>query len=340
MKGCGDMEPLTNYKVTEQEIKENGVQAVQGEVLYGEPSENKLIFDRLPMFLIEKYNRALEWLVDKAHIHSNKAILDTITKETNVHEHENKGLLDTIQEANVHRHENKTLLDLIDSREQIHKHANQAFLDSLKGSDIHSHENKSTLDTITQNMIAKWNQSAGIEGGNTDMDYGSFTGTHSVLQIRRGAVADLPALSEGELGLAGSTLHIGTPEGNRALADKEAVEDAISKINLEPYAKKTEVTTAIEAGQDLLFTNVSVPASAWTDTSNYTYAKYQAIVNLAGVTSAMDAEVFYAPNDADSGIFSGAGIVNDGSITLLAIKQPPENITIPKIRFMKGASAT
>lgn len=338
MKGCDDMEPLTNYKVTEQEIKENGVQAVQGEVLYGEPSENKLIFDRLVTFLIGKYNRAVEWLVDKAHIHTNKALLDTITSETNVHEHANKGLLDTIQEVNVHLHENKTLLDLIDSREQIHEHANQAFLDSLKGSDIHSHENKSTLDTITQNMIAKWNQSAGIEDGNTDMDYGSFTGTHSVLQIRRGSASELPVLSEGELGLAGSILHIGTPEGNRALADKEAVEEAIGNINLEPYAKTTEVAAAIEAGQDLLFTNVSVPASTWTATSNYTYTKYQAVVNLAGVTSTMDAEVFYAPNDADSGIFSGAGMVNDGSITLLAIKQPTTNITIPKIRLMRGAS--
>lgn len=320
MKGCDDMEPLTNYKVTEQEIKDKGVQAVQGEVLYGEPSENKLIFDRLATFLIGKYNAALDWLVEKAHIHTNKAILDTITSAANVHEHGNKALLDTIQPDNVHAH------------------ANQAFVDSLKESDIHSHENKSTLDTITQNMIAKWNQSAGIEGGNTDMDYGSFTGTHSVLQIRRGAAADLPSLSEGEFGLAGSTLHIGTPDGNRALADKEAVEEAIGNINLTPYAKTTEVTAAIEAGQDLLFTNVSVPASTWTATSNYTYAKYQAVVNLAGVTSAMDAEVFFAPNDADSGIFSGAGFVNDGSITLLAIKQPPENITIPKIRLMKGAS--
>ena len=99
-----------------------------------------------------------------------------------------------------------------------------------------------------------------------------------------------------------------------------------------------DVEALVNAGQDLIFTNVSVPASTWTATSNYTYAKYQAIVNLAGVTSAMDAEVFFAPNDADSGIFSGAGIVNDGSITLLAIKQPTSNLTIPKIRFMKGAN--
>lgn len=353
------MEPLTNYKVTEQEIRENGVQAVQGEVLYGEPSENKLIFDRLVTFLIGKYNRAVDWLVDKAHIHSNKAILDTITSETNVHEHENKALLDTIEqdnvhahanqavldtiaEANVHLHENKDLIDLIDSREQIHSHLNKAFLDSLRESDIHSHENKAVLDTITQNLIAKWNQSAGIEDGSTDMDYGSFTGTHSNLQIRRGAAADLPELSEGEFGLAGSTVHIGTPDGNRALADKEAVERAINAIDLTPYAKKTEVNTAISgvnqtiaAGKDLLFTNVSVPAASWVATSEYTYSKFKATVALTGVTAAMDVEVFFAPNDADSGILSGSGIVGNGSITLLAIQKPTAAITIPKIRCMR-----
>lgn len=359
MKGCDDMEPLTNYKVTEQEIKEKGVQAVQGEVLYGEPAENKLIFDRLATFLIGKYNAALDWLVEKAHIHTNKAILDTITSETNVHEHANKALLDTVEPdnvhahankavldtlaaANVHLHTNKSLLDLISSSDQIHSHANKAFLDSLLETDIHSHDNKSVLDTITQNMISKWNQSAGIEGGNTDMDYGSFTGTHSKLQIRRGAAADLPALSEGEFGLAGSTLHIGTPEGNRALADQEAVEEAIEAIDLTPYAKTTAVNTAIsgvnqaiEAGKDLLFTNVSVPASSWIATTEYTYSKFKATVALTGVTAAMDVEVFFAPNDADSGILSGSGVVNNGSITLLAIKQPTSAITIPKIRCMR-----
>lgn len=371
------MEPLTNYKVTEQEIKEKGVQAVQGEVLYGEPSENKLIFDRLVTFFIGKYNQAMDWLVDKAHIHSNKAILDTITSQTNVHEHENKALLDTITktanvhehankdlldtiqldnvhahankavldtiaEANVHLHENKALIDLIDSREQIHSHLNKAFLDSLRETDIHSHENKAVLDTITQNLIAKWNQSAGVEDGSTDMDYGSFTGTHSKLQIRRGAAADLPELSEGEFGLAGSTVHIGTPEGNRALADKEAVEEAIEAIDLTPYAEKAAVTTAIsgvnqaiEAGKDLLFTNVLVPVSAWVATSEYTYSKFKTTVALTGVTAAMDVEVFFAPNDADSGILSGSGIVSDGSITLLAVKKPEAAITIPKVRCMR-----
>lgn len=98
-----------------------------------------------------------------------------------------------------------------------------------------------------------------------------------------------------------------------------------------------EVQALIDAGKDVVFANVAVPANSWTATSAYTYAKYQATVSLAGVTSAMDAEVFFSANDADSGMFSGGGVVNNGSITLLAIKQPTANITIPKIRFMKGA---
>lgn len=246
MKGCDNMEPLTNYKVTEQEIKDKGVQAVQGEVLYGEPAENKLIFDRLATFLIGKYNAALEWLVDKAHIHINKEILDTITSAANVHEHENKALLDTIEPdnvhahankavldtitaANVHLHTNKLLIDLINSSEQIHSHANKAFLDSLRETDIHSHENKSVIDTITQNMIAKWNQSAGIVDGNTDMDYGGFTGTFSKLQIRRGSSVDLPDLGDGEFGLADKVLYIGTESGNMQMADRAYTDDALKE---------------------------------------------------------------------------------------------------------------
>ena len=100
---------------------------------------------------------------------------------------------------------------------------------------------------------------------------------------------------------------------------------------------EADVQNLINAGKDVVFSNVAVPASSWTATSAYTYAKYQATVSLAGVTSAMDAEVFFSANDADSGMFSGGGVVNNGSITLLAIKQPTANITIPKIRFMKGA---
>lgn len=99
-----------------------------------------------------------------------------------------------------------------------------------------------------------------------------------------------------------------------------------------------EVQALVAAGQDVIFSNVAVPAASWTATTAYTYAKFQATISLAGVTSTMDAEVFFSANDADSGMFSGGGVVNDGSITLLAIKQPTANITIPKIRFMKGAT--
>lgn len=133
------MEPLTNYEVTEQEIKENGVQAVPGEVLYGEPSENKLIFDRLPMLLIAKYNRAATWLKDKAHIHANKTLLDTVTDQ-HVHEHDNKALLDALTDKNTHVHKNQEALDL-----------------------------------INVNLITAWNQSAGIPFGSTDLDCGYFS---------------------------------------------------------------------------------------------------------------------------------------------------------------------
>ena len=113
------------------------------------------------------------------------------------------------------------------------------------------------LDTITQNLIAKWNQSAGVEDGSTDMDYGSFTGTHSKLQIRRGAASDLPELAEGEFGLAGSTVHIGTPNGNRALADKEAVEEAIGNIAVKRHHDK------VNSSKGKHFLGVGLQCQSW-----------------------------------------------------------------------------
>lgn len=160
-------------------------------------------------------------------------------------------------------------------------------------------------------------------------------------------ISDGITATKEELDLAISTLNEEIakkiPLGQKGIANGVATLDETGKV---PPAQlpqlgmtAEEVQTLVAAGQDLIFTNVAVPAASWVATSDYTYAKFKATIELAGVSSAMDAEVFFSANDADSGMFSGAGVVNDGNITLLAIKQPTENITIPKIRFMKGASA-
>lgn len=88
--------------------------------------------------------------------------------------------------------------------------------------------------------------------------------------------------------------------------------------------------------QTLAFTNVSVPASDWTaeEGSEPPWYKIE-ISGLEGVTESMDAEVFFGPDQAKSGIFANCGEVGTGSVTLYAFKQPEADFVIPKIRFMK-----
>lgn len=109
----------------------------------------------------------------------------------------------------------------------------------------------------------------------------------------------------------------------------------MSKISLNEseFALEDGVISLENAGgsDNLIFTNVSVPSSAWASTTAYQYVKYAATVSLEGVTSNMNANVYFSPNDANSGNLSNSGVVNNGSITLLAFEQPTANITIPSI---------
>lgn len=81
----------------------------------------------------------------------------------------------------------------------------------------------------------------------------------------------------------------------------------------------------------LTFMNVSVPSSLWQATSSYESAKYSATISLAGVTEDMIADVIFAPDEADSGAFSGGCITGTDWITLLAKYKPSNDIVIPTI---------
>lgn len=140
------LEKPKDFIVSENDIKEQGVQAIRGDVLYGEPDDNKKIFDRLVTFLILKYNSVVEWLVEKAHIHDNKE------------------LIDTIQEDNVHSHANKSIIDEI-TAENVHAHANKSILDTIEEPNVHIHNNKDVIDDITKERMKAWDLASGIPGG-------------------------------------------------------------------------------------------------------------------------------------------------------------------------------
>lgn len=85
------------------------------------------------------------------------------------------------------------------------------------------------------------------------------------------------------------------------------------------------------------FFDVSVPQSGWTAVADYDTAKYRTEIQLEGVSEDMTAEVIFAPDDADAGIFSGGCLVGTGRVTLLANVLPLADVTIPVVIVSKVA---
>lgn len=55
---------ILDYKISVDDIRENRIRITAPDRLEGNPEDNKKVFDRLPLKLIEKYNPALEEIYD------------------------------------------------------------------------------------------------------------------------------------------------------------------------------------------------------------------------------------------------------------------------------------
>ena len=112
------------------------------------------VIDKISLDLSYLEGSVLEPLVEKAHAHDNKELLDTYEQtEVNLadavskkHEHSNKALLDTYEQ---------TESDLADAVTKKHAHSNKALLDTYTQTESnladavskkHEHSNKSVLD--------------------------------------------------------------------------------------------------------------------------------------------------------------------------------------------------
>lgn len=97
-----------------------------------------------------------------------------------------------------------------------------------------------------------------------------------------------------------------------------------------------ESGTAVEL-KKLLFTGVSVAASAFVSDSTYDDYGYRAAVSLSGVTSSMIPEVVFSLADASGGNFAPVAETYNGGIYLYAADVPERQITIPTIICWRGA---
>lgn len=97
-----------------------------------------------------------------------------------------------------------------------------------------------------------------------------------------------------------------------------------------------ESGTSVEL-KKLLFTGVSVAASAFVSDSTYDDYGYRAAVSLSGVTSSMIPEVVFSLADASGGNFAPVAETYNGGIYLYAADVPERQITIPTIICWRGA---
>ena len=80
-----------------------------------------------------------------------------------------------------------------------------------------------------------------------------------------------------------------------------------------------------------IFTDVSVPASAWGNDSTYGAYPFAATITAAGVTAAHVPEVNYGATEAASGDFAPVATSGSGTVKIYAAVKPTAAITIPSI---------
>lgn len=85
-----------------------------------------------------------------------------------------------------------------------------------------------------------------------------------------------------------------------------------------------------------IFTDVSVPASAWGNDSTYGAYPFAATITAAGVTAAHVPEVNYGATEAASGDFAPVAASGSGTVKIYAAVKPTAAITIPSIICIKA----
>lgn len=96
-----------------------------------------------------------------------------------------------------------------------------------------------------------------------------------------------------------------------------------------------EAGTAVEL-KKLLFTDTSVPVSAFVADSTYQDYPFRAAIALTGVLNTMIPEVVLAVADAIDGNFAPVAATYNGGVYLYAASAPESAITIPTIICWKG----
>ena len=182
-------------------------------------------------------------------------------------------------------------------------------------------ENIETLNTEKPDRVAS----------PVDGNFVAFDGTTGAQKDSGKKAADFAAANHTHDGKADKVS--GATAGNFAGLDESGnLTDSGKKAS--DFAAATHSHTGY--AEVKIFTDVSVPASAWGNDSTYGAYPFAATITAAGVTTAHVPEVNYGATEAASGDFAPVASSGSGTVKIYAAVKPTAAITIPSIICIKA----
>lgn len=182
-------------------------------------------------------------------------------------------------------------------------------------------ENIETLNTEKPDRVAS----------PVDGNFVAFDGTTGAQKDSGKKAADFAAANHTHDGKADKVS--GATSGNFAGLDQNGnLTDSGKKAS--DFAAATHSHTGY--AEVKIFTDVSVPASAWGNDSTYGAYPFAATITAAGVTAAHVPEVNYGATEAASGDFAPVATSGSGTVKIYAAVKPTAAITIPSIICIKA----
>ena len=182
-------------------------------------------------------------------------------------------------------------------------------------------ENIETLNTEKPDRVAS----------PVDGNFVAFDGTTGAQKDSGKKAADFAAANHTHTGKADKVS--GATAGNLAGLDGSGnLTDSGKKAS--DFAAATHSHTGY--AEVKIFTDVSVPASAWGNDSTYGAYPFAATITAAGVTAAHVPEVNYGATEAASGDFAPVATSGSGTVKIYAAVKPTAAITIPSIICIKA----
>ena len=182
-------------------------------------------------------------------------------------------------------------------------------------------ENIETLNTEKPDRVAS----------PVDGNFVAFDGTTGAQKDSGKKAADFAAANHTHDGKADKVQ--GATAGNFAGLDESGnLTDSGKKAS--DFAAATHSHTGY--AEVKIFTDVSVPASAWGNDSTYGAYPFAATITAAGVTTAHVPEVNYGATEAASGDFAPVASSGSGTVKIYAAVKPTAAITIPSIICIKA----